>query len=118
MIAYCGLKCDTCPILLATLEQDKSRQLIMRQSIARECSKLYGMNIDDQDVNDCDGCLSNSGRLFYSCINCEIRKCATERVIESCAFCNEYSCDKLMNIFSQEPDAKIRLDEIRKIKRN
>lgn len=41
MLAYCGLTCDSCPIHLATLEQDKSRQQTMRESIAEQCSCGY-----------------------------------------------------------------------------
>jgi hypothetical protein len=41
MIAFCGLDCGSCPIHLATLEQDKSQQYAMR-SIAEQLSKYYG----------------------------------------------------------------------------
>jgi len=33
MIAYCGLACDTCPVHLATLEVDLSRQKEKWESI-------------------------------------------------------------------------------------
>jgi len=114
MIAYCGLRCDNCPIHLATLEQDKSRQKTMRESIAEQCSKLYGMHLQPGDVNDCDGCTTGTGRLFSGCLNCEIRKCASQKSIESCAYCSDYACEKLKQHFELDPGAQIRLEKIRK----
>jgi hypothetical protein len=113
MLAYCGLVCNTCPIHLATLEPDKSRQHTMRESIAKQCSKQYGMHLQPADITDCDGCRVETGRLFSGCRNCEIRKCASQKDIENCAYCADYACDLLLNFFSHDPDAKIRLDELR-----
>lgn len=113
-IAYCGLICDTCPVLLATLEQDKGKQQSLRISIAEQCSKLYSMDMHPEDVTDCDGCRTSNGRLFSGCVNCEIRKCASQKNIENCAYCEDYACDKLEKHFAQDPDAKVRLEEIRK----
>lgn len=113
MLAYCGLGCDTCPIHLATLEQDKSKQLIMRVAIAKIFSDHYGMNLQPKDINDCDGCRSETGRLFSGCRSCEIRNCAVERKLDSCAFCGEYACDKLRKFFESEPDAQKRLEALR-----
>ena len=113
MIAYCGLVCDSCPIYLATLEQDKSRQQEIRNSIAKICNEQYGMSLKPEDVTDCDGCLANTGRLFSGCLNCEIRKCAIQKEIESCAYCPEYACNKLEEMFKHESGARERLDEKR-----
>jgi len=112
-IAYCGLTCESCPIHLATLEQDKSQQQAMRESIAEQCSEIYGMNLQLEDINDCNGCRANSGRLFSGCLNCEIRKCASQRNIESCAFCSDYACGILKEHFSHDSSAQTRLEEIR-----
>jgi hypothetical protein len=116
MTAYCGLACDTCPIHLATLEQDKSKQLSMRAEIAKICTEQYGMSIQIHDITDCDGCRAG-GRLFSGCAKCEIRKCAMERAFESCAFCEEYVCDKLLKHFESDPSARTRLEEFRRSQR-
>jgi hypothetical protein len=113
MIAYCGLKCDSCLIHMATLEQDLSRQREMRISIARQCTEQYGMKLQPEDVTDCDGCKANTGRLFSGCSKCGISKCANQRDIESCAFCKDYACERLQDFFNHDPEAKIRLEEIR-----
>jgi hypothetical protein len=60
MIAYCGLNCYTCPIHLATNEPDQIKQQKMRESIAELCTKQYGMNLQPEDITDCDGCRANA----------------------------------------------------------
>jgi len=112
MMAYCGLTCDSCPIYLATLEQDKSHQQEMRISIARLCSEQYGMNLKPEDITDCDGCRIESGRLFSGCEKCKIRKCARQKGLENCAHCSEYACEKLREFFVTDQGAKTRLDMI------
>lgn len=112
-VAYCGLACDTCPIHLATLEPDHSRRQTMRESIAELCTKQYGMNLQPEDITDCDGCRANTGRLFSGCLNCEIRKCVLLKNNESCAFCKDYVCEILQKHFLLDPEAEIRLEEIR-----
>jgi hypothetical protein len=114
MIAYCGLKCDTCPIHLATNEPDQIKQQKMRESIAELCTKQYGMNLQPEDITDCDGCSANTGKLFSGCWDCEIRKCAIQKHVESCAFCNDYACNILQEHFSHDPEAQIRLEDIRR----
>jgi hypothetical protein len=113
MIAYCGLACDRCPIHLATLEQDNSRRLKMRISIAEQCSEHYGMNLQPVDINDCDGCQADTGRLFSGCLNCGIKKCAGRKKIESCAYCMDYACARLNEHFLLDSNAQTRLEEIR-----
>jgi hypothetical protein len=113
MIAFCGLNCDGCPIHLATLEQDSAIKKSMRESIAEQCSKYYGMHILPEDVMDCDGCCSDTGRLFSGCLECEIRKCVLLKKIESCARCGEYACTRLEEHFKLDPGARDRLEQIR-----
>ena len=113
MIAYCGLLCDTCPIHLATIENDKLRQRQMRSVIAKECLKRYGMELQIDDIGDCDGCRASSGRLFSGCLTCEVRKCAISRKVESCAFCDHYVCTALRERFIVDPDAQRRLEKMR-----
>ena len=112
-ISYCGLICDTCPIHLATIEEDRERQRTMRAAIAQECSELYGKQLTAEDINDCDGCLSDSGRLFSWCSQCEVRKCAMGRSLQNCAFCSDFACEKLKAYFKLDASAEKRLEEMR-----
>lgn len=113
MIAYCGLDCGTCPIHLATVEQDRPAQQAMRLEIAYTCSQQYGMDLLPQDVTDCDGCRSQKERLFSGCAKCEIRRCALNRKLTSCAFCVVYACRRLLKHFKTDPEARTRLEAMR-----
>lgn len=108
MIAYCGLDCHKCGAFLATRDNDDEK----RKKVAEFWSKEFGKEIKPQDIN-CDGCLTENGNLFGYCKVCEIRKCAKEKAVENCAYCNDYLCDKLKAFYKMAPEAKIRLDEIR-----
>ena len=111
IIAYCGLICHTCPILLATREKNDEKRAKMRAEIAQAIKEHYGVEHKPEDIVDCDGCKTKSGRLF--CKDCEIRKCAREKNIENCAYCSKYACEKLEKVFVTDPEASKRLDEIR-----
>jgi hypothetical protein len=113
MLSICGLVCDSCPIHLVTLENNGSQLLTMRRSIAEQCTKLYGMEMKEEDITDCDGCTIRTGRLFSGCRNCRVRACAMQKDLENCAYCSDYACDLLAEIFRHEPGARSRLDEIR-----
>jgi hypothetical protein len=114
LLSYCGLVCNTCPIYLATREVNKEEQMRKRTEIAKICKDQYGMQYELSDITDCDGCRTKDGRLFSGCTACTIRECAKQKVIENCAYCSEYICQKLESFFVQDPSAKIRLNEMRK----
>lgn len=111
--AYCGLACDTCPVHLATLEQDESLRYNMRRDIAEKCSTLYHRIFLPEEINNCDGCSSATGRLFRGCLNCGIRTCARERKLESCAWCPDFACEMLQAHLAVDASAKKRLPVIR-----
>ena len=111
-LAYCGLSCQTCPIYLATRQENPHEQARMRAEIARFCAEQYGMPYKLEDITDCDGCQANQ-RLFSACQSCSIRNCAREKRLENCAFCLEYACDRLETFFKSDPSTKTRLDAIR-----
>ena len=111
MIAYCGLYCHSCAIFLATREKNDEKRNKMRVEIARQIKEHYGTEHKPEDISDCDGCRTKSGRIF--CKDCQIRKCAKEKNIENCAYCAEYACEQLERFFVTYPDAKTQLDKIR-----
>ena len=113
MIGYCGLACDTCPIHLATLEKDQSRQAEMRVNIAEELSRIYGTTPKPEIIGDCDGCRAISGKIFAPSKGCEIRNCAGERGFENCACCDDFECEKLTKHYVYDPDSRKRLYEIK-----
>lgn len=117
-LAYCGINCNECPALIATVEDDDA----LRQKTAEEWSKLYAdilesfgiHSLKSEDMN-CYGCRSDHGH-FIGCTACPIRKCCQERNIRECASCDEYeSCDMLKAFYSitTHKDAKENLDKKR-----
>ena len=109
-VSYCGLVCETCPIYLATREQNPKKKLQMRVDIARQIKEHYGQETRPEEVGDCDGCKAETVSMY--CTSCGIRICAAEKGLENCAHCNEYVCDKLQEFFTKDPQAKERLDTI------
>ena len=109
--AYCGLICEKCAIYLATRESDQDKKHQMKMDIAEQIKKHYGQDTRPEDIGDCDGCKTDTGRIF--CTGCEIRICAVEKGIENCAYCNDYPCEKLEKLFITDLDAKKRLDTIK-----
>lgn len=113
MIAYCGLRCDTCSILLATRETDDEKRNKMKVEIIRICKEHYGTEYKLEDITDCDGCKTEGGRLFSGCSKCQVRKCAKAKGVENCAHCDEYPCEEIEKLSAKEPEVKKRLDEIK-----
>ncbi|MGA2093514.1 MAG: DUF3795 domain-containing protein [Sedimentisphaerales bacterium] len=116
MIAYCGLNCITCRIYLATRETDLKKQREMREGIAHYIKEHLDSKIRVEDITDCDGCTIKDGRLFSGCQKCQVRKCASEKGLKNCAYCSEYTCEKLNKLFDSEGEgsgAKKRLDAIK-----
>lgn len=108
MIAFCGLDCHECGAFLATQSNDDGK----RKEVAELWSKEFGADIKAQDIN-CVGCTSVSEIHFSHCDVCEIRLCGMEKAVKNCAYCDDYACDKLGELFKMVPTAKMRLDEIR-----
>ena len=108
MISICGLPCGECGAYIATRENDDQK----RKEVAELWSKEYKSYIKPEDIN-CKGCASDSDVLFSFTQVCEIRKCAREKTVANCAYCDEYACEKLEGFFKMVPDAKKNLDAIK-----
>jgi len=109
MIAYCGIKCSDCQILIATRDDSEKS----RTEVAKTWSQKFGWDLKPEDIN-CEGCLSEGGKLFNYCETCDIRKCAGEKAVETCADCSDFGCDKIKVIWELAPEAKTNLEGIRK----
>lgn len=114
-LAYCGIFCNGCPIYWATREPDPVKKKMMRAKIAAISNEKYGSALNHSDITDCDGCKSNSGILFKSCSNCEIRKCVRGHNYEYCSMCPEYPCEILQQLYSVDAEAKIWMDILKSV---
>ena len=101
MIACCGLVCSSCPTYLATQNDDDEA----RAKTAAFYAKEYGFNLRPEEIN-CDGCLSEGGKLIAYCRTCEIRACCQEKGLANCIACAEVPCEKLTRFHEFSPAAK------------
>ena len=107
MIAYCGLVCSNCPTFLATQNDDD----IAREKTAAFYSEKFGFNLKPEEIN-CDGCISEGGKLIGYCQSYEIRKCCREKVLDNCTICDEQPREKLMKFHEFSPDTKASFDAL------
>jgi hypothetical protein len=112
MIAYCGLACTGCDAYPTNQNKMTPDE---KTKVAAKWSVLYGHGhtIKPEEIH-CDGCQSNGGNLFNYCNMCEIRKCGLSKKVNNCAYCADYTCEKLIKFFVMAPIAKATLEEIRK----
>jgi hypothetical protein len=107
-IAYCGLNCIECPAYIAKQTNDQE----LREKTAKAWSGP-GFTVEPIQVN-CEGCHS-TGEVFFHCHECNVRKCAIEKGVNTCAECGDYPCaDKLEALWKQlnNPKAKEKLDSM------
>lgn len=110
IIAYCGLNCAECPAYLATQSGDPAalEHVAAEWRVAFNAPEITAAGII------CDGCLATiGGRLAGYCGMCEIRACALERNMVTCAFCPDYGCARLESFLAQAPAARATLEQLR-----
>jgi hypothetical protein len=108
LISCCGLNCAECGAYIATQKNDNN----LRRLQAEKWTIEYKHPMKPEDIN-CDGCTSTGKHVGY-CNICEIRKCVRSRGLINCAWCINYSCNKLEKITSNVPAAKKNLEDIKK----
>jgi len=109
LVAFCGLICSDCGAFIATQNDDNQK----RKEVAEEWSKAFQVDLKPEAIN-CDGCTSESSRVFNYCLVCEVRACGKKRQLKNCAYCLDYPCEKLNKFFEMAPAAKDNLEKIKK----
>ena len=105
-IAYCGLDCEECPVLVATRTNDDR----LREKTARDWEKNYAEyigkdHLESSEMN-CEGCRSESLR-FAGCAHCPIRACAVAKSFEGCWACDSYeACGMIQGFHSHSQAAR------------
>lgn len=87
-------------MFVATVNNDEK----LRQKTFEEWRKLYSDYIGKECLTSkdmhCKGCRSEDG-VFVGCLNCQIRRCCSEKKFVTCASCVEYeTCDMLNGFYS------------------
>lgn len=109
MLAYCGLVCTDCSAYIATQKGD----IPALEQIAAKWGKELNLALTWEDCR-CDGCLATTGRQIDYCRECQVRACAIARGLENCAHCPDYACEKLERVFGFAPEARTKLEELRR----
>lgn len=87
--AVCGLYCPGCTLYIGSTEEPgRLAGTAGRFNVSIEEARCYGCRSDVQS--------------FY-CQACQIKKCADEKGVEFCAFCDEYPCKMLREFQAQLP---------------
>lgn len=68
----------------------------MKESLYGPCGLYCGAC----GATDCGGCMS--GLIDDSVEQCTFRKCATEKKVELCCYCDEYPCPPLQDFMNDE----------------
>ena len=89
LAAVCGLYCPACTIYIGSTEEP--------ERLAATAGR-FGVSVEEAR---CNGCRSDV-QSFY-CQACEIKKCADDRGLEFCSFCDEYPCQMLKEFQAQLP---------------
>lgn len=110
MFAFCGIDCSQCPAYIATQADD----LAAKERLIAEWRVQFNAPEMPLEAVTCDGCAS-TGRHGGYCSLCQVRACAVERAVESCARCTDYGCEKLEAFLAMAPQARANLEEIRRL---
>jgi len=101
LVTYCGLYCGLC----AQHGRIPRQANALRESMVKEGYESWGKEISGFNecwkfLTDlcnpdraCPGCRQGGGPPF-----CSIRKCARERKVDICVFCEEYPCRRVLEI--------------------
>ena len=104
LIAYCGVNCATCPLYIATTNDDVS----MKQKISLKWGELYNRSFHIEDMK-CYGC--KSGKKFFLSNGCSITPCNTSKGIEICNQCPNYPCERISKFYEWQKnnDTKVEI---------
>lgn len=81
--AICGIYCGACPAQMASREAKKASEV------------------------KCLGCRSSKKMPAYA-TQCEVRKCAKSKQLQSCGLCKSYPCEKIKAFFNDKPKYGLR----------
>ncbi len=109
MIAYCGLDCEQCEAFIATRKNDDA----MRAMVAEKWARQFGAPIRPEHIH-CTGCMSAGAKTYYCDQLCEVRKCAVQKSVGTCADCSDLACTALEKILREAPQARKNLEALRK----
>ena len=94
LISYCGINCIECPAYIAKRTDDNK----LREKTAEAWSSPE-FSVKVEEIN-CDGCITTDKVLFKHCKICNVRTCGLEKEVKNCAYCDDFSCEKLEGLWN------------------
>ena len=107
-VAYCGLYCKLC----STLSRIPKQASALHNTLKNDGYEYLGPHViagfkefwaglkqlsnADQHIKGCRGGCGDPG--------CKIRKCAHERNVELCSFCNDFPCNHINQLAKRYPN--------------
>jgi hypothetical protein len=108
LISCCGLNCATCEARIATLANDDE----LRKATAEKWKVMFNVPDLDYQLINCTGCREEGVKLSH-CYECEIRKCAMAKGLETCGQCSDLGeCKIVASVHKFAPEA---LDNLRSL---
>jgi len=102
LVTYCGLYCGLC----AARGRIPRQASALKETMAKEGYESWGKEVLPgfegfwkflgdlcEPEKNCPGCRQGGGPPF-----CSIRKCAREREVDVCVFCEEFPCKRVLEI--------------------
>lgn len=103
LIACCGLDCESCDALIATVTDDDG----LRETTARKWSEMNNASEITAATINCTGCRADGVKFAYCNDMCAIRKCVQAKGFDTCGDCPELErCPAVGAIFEHAPGAK------------
>lgn len=102
LIACCGLDCEKCEARIATINNDDA----LREQVAQKWAAMNDAPEITAATIHCHGCRTEGAKFGY-CAMCEIRRCATQKGVETCGQCSEMAaCPTLAPVLEHAPEAR------------
>jgi hypothetical protein len=112
-LSYCGVDCTGCNIFKATVYGDKEALSLAVKQWQKTATEHWRMDSLDPQILNCRGCRVEGEGIFLGCWFCPIRRCCKEHGLSSCGLCSQWkTCEKLIEVFDNEPQAKENLERI------
>ena len=108
-IAFCGLNYEECEARKATVNNDDE----LRKKVAKLWSEWNQCEIEPEWIN-CEGCHGDGCKTCFCSEQCQIRKCALSKGINTCAECSKMeACETLKMIIDHSEPAKNNLKNLK-----
>lgn len=106
LIKACGGYCGNCPDYLAYINNDE----VLKKQLAEQFSEELDMDIKPEAV----GCLGCHGTIHKPwCASCYILQCTEEKGVLTCAFCDEFLCEKSERYYQEQKESEGRAHILR-----